>query len=326
MRIANAVVLALLGVVMTGCRNDPTISYLEADNRTKEMEIYHLKGRVEDLEEQLNAAAAPQQGFTRPGTAGATSPPPGRLETAPTFSRPGPALLPPSNAPAEPAAPGIGPLNISPGIETPSGDIPNTLRAPAGKEPGRISPPGGASIWRPSDVRLVRGTATVENQNVAQITLHPSLTGGIGSGMAGDEGLLVVVEPRDFAGKIVPVAADTKVALIDPALSGEEARLARWDFSAAQTERMLHTGSEPGIHLRLKWRFPPSHDRLTVVVRYATRDGKWLEARQVIAVATGESTSRPEFAERHPDPRDQRQPSDPPPAAPQRPQWSPVRD
>ena len=326
MRIANAVVIALLGVVMAGCRSDPTVSYLEADNRTKEMEIYHLKGRIEDLEEQLNAATAPQQGYTRPGATGATSPASGRLEPAPTFTRPGPALLPPSKAPAEPAMPGIGPLNISPGIEAPTGDIPNTLRAPAGKEPGRISPPGGASIWRPSDVRQVSATDTIANQTVAQITLHPSLTGGIGSGTAGDEGLLVVVEPRDFAGKIVPLAGETSVALIDPAMSGEEARLARWDFSAAQSERMVHTGTEPGIHLRLKWRSLPEHDRLKVFVRYTTRDGRKLQAEQIIAVATGDAGVKLDIAARHPDPRDQRQPSDTHSASPERPQWSPDRD
>ena len=141
MRIANAVVLALLGVALAGCRSDPNVAYLERDNNSKEVEIYRLKGRIEDLEEQLNAATASQQGYTRPGASGTASPAPGMLEPAPTFTRPGPALIPPLKTPAEPAAPSIGPLNISPGIEAPSGDVPNTLRAPAGKEPGRIPAP-----------------------------------------------------------------------------------------------------------------------------------------------------------------------------------------
>jgi hypothetical protein len=120
--------------------------------------------------------------------------------------------------------------------------------------------------------------------------------------------------------------------LLDPALSGEQARLARWDFSAAQIERMVHGGSDAGIHLRLKWHVPPSHDRLMVVVRYALKDGTWLEAKQIIAVATGEAASQPEIAPRRPDPRDlhqgsdQRQPSDQHSTRPERPQWSPDRD
>jgi hypothetical protein len=174
-------------------------------------------------------------------------------------------------------------------------------------------------------VRLVSGSSIFDNQTIAQITLHPSLTGGIGSGTAGDEGLLVVVEPRDFAGKIVPFAGETSVALIDPALSGEQARLARWDFSAAQTERMIHTGSDAGIHLRLKWRSLPEHDRLKVFVRYSTRDGRKLQAEQIIAVATGAAVMQPEVAQ-HPDPRDRHDTSDPHPAKHERPQWSPDRD
>ncbi len=324
MRIANAVVLALLGVVLAGCRSDPNVAYLERDNNSKELEIYRLKGRIEDLEEQLNAATAPPRAVVSPAAPGAMLP--GGLQHAPAFTRPGPALLPPSKTPAEPAAPGIGPLNISPGIEAPSGDVPSTLRAPAGKEPGRIPAPGGASNWRPSDVRLASGTSIVDNQTVAQITLHPSLTGGIGSSAAGDEGLLVVVEPRDFAGKIVPLAGETSVALIDPALEGEQARLARWDFSAAQTERMVHTGSGPGIHLRLKWWSLPEHDRLKVFVRYTTRDGRKLQAEQIISVATGDSVAQPDMAAKHPAPHDRRETIDPNPAAPERPQWSPDRD
>jgi hypothetical protein len=324
MRISKAVVFALLGVVMAGCRSDPNVAYLERDNNSKEMEIYRLKCRVEDLEEQLNAATAQQPGVIRRTVPGVITTVPGHLEPAPAFTQPGPALLPPSGTPAAPAAPSVGPLNISPGV--PSGDIPDTLRAPAGKEPAPIPKSGGASNWRPSDVRLVSGTSNFDNLTVAQITLHPSLTGGIGSGTAGDEGLLVVVEPRDFAGKIVPLAGETSVALIDPALSGEEARLARWDFSAAQSERMVHTGADAGIHLRLKWRSLPEHDRLKVFVRYTTRDGRKLQAEQIIAVATGDASPPREIVSPPSEPRDRRGTSDPHPATPERPKWSPERD
>jgi hypothetical protein len=326
MRISNAVVLALLGVAVAGCRSDPNVAYLERDNNSKEMEIYRLKGRIEDLEEQLNAAAAQRPGVVRPGAPGVIAPLPGHLEPAPAFTQPGPALLPPSGTPAAPAAPSIGPLNISPGVEAPSGEVPKTFLGPAGKEPAPMPKSGGASNWRPSDVRLVSGTSIFDNQTVAQITLHPSLTGGIGIGAAGDEGLLVVVEPRDFAGKIVPLAGEASVALIDPALSGEEARLARWDFSAAQTERMVHTGADAGIHLRLKWRSLPDHDRLKVFVRYTTRDGRKLQAEQIIAVATGAAGSPPEIVQRPSDPRDRRGASDPHSETSERPQWSPDRD
>ena len=84
----------------------------------------------------------------------------------------------------------------------------------------------------------------------------------------------MVVEPRDFGGNIVNVPGDISVALLDPALPGEQARLARWDFPAAQTQGMIRGGPQQGIHLRLPWNSAPVHDRLKVFVRYTTRDGR----------------------------------------------------
>jgi len=359
MKICQAVVIALLGLVLAGCRGDPSRDWLERDNFQKELEINRLKGRVEDLQEQLDCVKPPQRsppGYSRPTSPGGVLVEPGRIENIPpgrATTRPGPALQPGTRPSEEPALPEIRPLNVSPGVETVPGEVPKTLRPSGGAEPGRIPPPSGSSRWtpqtnpeasgRPADVRLVSGAAAIDNQTVvAQITLHPSLTGGIGSGRSGDEGLLVVVEPRDFAGNIVPVAGETSVALIDPAATGEQARLARWDFTVAETERMMHAGAEPGIHLRLPWRSAPPHDRLKVFVRFTTRDGRKLQAERLIAVALGDAgvrdvtppsrdvgawspdrlPNRPEALTRDSAPADPRR-SD---AAAQRPAWSPDRD
>jgi hypothetical protein len=330
MKIWQAVVLGLWGLALAGCRSDPSRELLELDNFKKGQEIYRLRCRLEDLEEQLNSSAPAQpasRAITRPAAPGEASPAPSWPgNTAP---RPGPALLSAPRTSLGPAEPSIGPLQISPGIEAPTGEVPNTLRGPGGAEPKRMPAPGGSSQWKPADVRLASGAAPIDNQSVAQITLHPSLTGGIGGGNAGDEGLLVVVEPRDFAGNIVPVAGETSVALIDPSLTGEEARLARWDFSAAQAERAIHAGSEPGIHLRLPWRSAPPHDRLKVFVRYTTRDGRKLQAERIIAVALHDDGPRSADAAdplRESRTEPPRRTNNPDRSSGRRPQWSPDRD
>lgn len=338
MKIWRALTIALLGLLAAGCRSDVSRDLLERDNFNKEQEIYQLKGRIEDLQAQLNAAAACPPVRTRPAAPAEMPAEPGRLEPAPAFTRPGPAA--PPSAPEEPL------LRITPGEEVPSTQGPDLLHAPGGAAPAPSSP-GNSYYWRPADVRLAGATAPAnDNRAVWQITLHPSLTGGIGDSASGDRGLLVVVEPRDQAGNIVLAPGQTSVALIDPALEGDRARLARWDFSAADTQRAMHAGSEPGIHLRLPWRSAPAHDRLKVFVRYTTRDGRKLQAERMIAVAIGaeraESAGRGDGRGRadlapasaagpwHPDragePPD-RQPSlDPQNPSPQRPQWSPDRD
>ncbi len=128
---------------------------------------------------------------------------------------------------------------------------------------------------------------------------------------------MVVVEPRDFGGNIVNVPGDISVALLDPALAGDEARLARWDFVAAETQGMIRTGSQPGIHLRLPWNSAPPHDRLKVFVRYTTRDGRKLQAERLISVALG---GPPPERDVMLDSRAAETAS-----RPQRPEWSPLR-
>ncbi len=323
------VVPGLLGLALAGCRNDPSVALLERDNRKKEWEIHQLHKRVEDLEEALNGGAPAGPAILRGVPSGEMPPEPGTIEGSrpgPASTRPAPPFTPPGRSNSQPETPVPGGFDFSPGTPAPPGEIPERMRAPGNGVPLRqVSPPGGSpsggsSQWSPAGGQTLAGhSALTDNSPVAQITLHPALTGGIGTGVrSGDEGLLVVVEPRDFGGNIVNAPGEISVAVLDPALSGEQARLARWDFAAAQTEGMIRTGSQPGIHLRLPWASTPAHDRLKVFVRYTTRDGRKLQAERLIAVAVNGPP---------PVPREVLSEADAAQTAsrPQRPQWSPVR-
>lgn len=312
MKIWHVVVSSLLGLTLAGCRSDPEIAYLQRDNLNKQRKIERLQNQVEDLKEALNTAAPPQPGTIR-------DTPPAEMQSAPrTFDggrsspartypaqQSAPPATPPARTYSEPDAPvpGIPHIDINPGQEI---------------KPGSPSS-GGSTQWSPAGGQPRDGLASSDNSSVAQITLHPALTGGIGaSDQPGDKGLLVVVEPRDFGGNIVNTPGNISVALLDPALSGEQARLARWDFSAAETQGMIRTGSQPGIHLRLPWTSTPAHDRLKVFVRYTTRDGRRLQADRLIGVAL--NGPPPARREDLPDTESAQTAS-----RPQRPQWSPVR-
>jgi hypothetical protein len=320
MKIRHVVVPGLIGLALAGCHSDPEVAYLQRDNLKKEREIERLQYRVEELEESLNSAAPVQPGITSgvPPVMHTMEDQPG-----PASTRPGPALTPPARTNPEPeiSLPGV---LVSPG--TPVPEVPERMRVPGSGGPTRQGPPPGelpageSSQWSPAGGRPLPGAlAPAENSVVAQITLHPALTGGIGSGgQPGDEGLLVVVEPRDFGGNIIHAPGDISVALLDPALSGEQARLARWDFSAAETQGMIRTGSQPGIHLRLPWTATPAHDRLKVFVRYTTRDGRKLQVERLIGVALSGSPPARREAVADFDATETA-------SRPQRPQWSPVR-
>ncbi len=142
-------------------------------------------------------------------------------------------------------------------------------------------------------------TPSGDSRRAASITLNRTLTGGINAGdHSDDQGLLVVVEPRDRAGRTVDAPADVSIVVFDSAMRDEEGhavRVARWDFAAAETAAMFRrTGATGAIHLMMTWpEEPPKHGKLHLFVRYVTADGRKLEANQPVEVAVaGEKTAR----------------------------------
>ncbi|MGA2259736.1 MAG: hypothetical protein ABSG53_34090 [Thermoguttaceae bacterium] len=294
MKVWQIFVLSLLGLALAGCHSDPEVAYLQRDNLRKEREIERLRNQIEDMQETGSCGVPAQPGMLRDVRPGELPPEPGTTEnrrSGQASTRPAPPFTP-SGRNSEPELSVPGRLNISPGMEVKPGEVPERMRVPGESRPPQEtlphgSPAGGSSLWSlPDGQPSARVLALPDNSSVAQITLHPALTGGIGtSSRPSDEGLLVVVEPRDFGGNIVNAPGNISVALLDPALTGEQARLARWDFAAAETQGMIRTGSQPGIHLRLPWVSTPPHDRLKVFVRYTTRDGRKLQAERLVGVA-----------------------------------------
>jgi len=127
-----------------------------------------------------------------------------------------------------------------------------------------------------------------DSASARRITLNPALTGGFDAEpQPGDEGILVMIEPRDGQGKPLAAAAPISVVLLDGALSGEAARIARWDLTAEDVATSYcRMPQGEGFCLGLPWPgAPPVHGRLHLFVRYTTRDGRNLEASRPINVA-----------------------------------------
>lgn len=164
----------------------------------------------------------------------------------------------------------------------------------------------GAAASRRSNVMMatrsiggVPFTPSGDSRRVASIALNRTLSGGIsGEDGAGDQGVLVVVEPRDRSGRTVDAPAEISIAVLDPALldnEGKAVRVARWDFSAAETAAMFRSADgSRAIHLTTTWPGePPTHNKLHLFVRYVTADGRKLETNQPIEVALpGDKTAR----------------------------------
>ena len=150
-------------------------------------------------------------------------------------------------------------------LKRPAGATPIEKRLPhSGREtdspgPGADGPTlerGDQSSLRPSEDASPVQQASLSvpinpsgnSRQVASIAINRELTGGIAAaGGPGDDGLLVVVAPRDRRGRPVAAPADMSVAVFDPAVRDEEGLavlVGRWDFTAAETGSLFRrTGS-----------------------------------------------------------------------------------
>jgi hypothetical protein len=117
-----------------------------------------------------------------------------------------------------------------------------------------------------------------QSQRVTALAVNPKLT--VWRKTTGDkpvdEGLRVVVEPRNAQGQIVPARGIVAIAVLDPAEEGAAARLARWDFQADQlAEHFQGTSAGGGLHFSLQWpKAVPARDDLLLFVRLTTEEGQ----------------------------------------------------
>lgn len=103
-----------------------------------------------------------------------------------------------------------------------------------------------------------------------------------------DDGLYLVLQPKNERGQMVPVAADLTVFALDPARQGEQAKIGRWEYSAAEVQDKLQPGgSEQGIHLRLPWNGPdPSADRVIVFALYKFDNGRQVMGEKEVFISS----------------------------------------
>lgn len=196
-------------------------------------------------------------------------------------------FLPPQETPPSPSPPPSGPSLNTP---TPSGAPgPSAFSAPVEDTSSPSIHPAFSSVGRSGSglpggrPRLVSGGSWAGGTASAQVQtvrIVPEATGPYNlDGQPGNEGITVGIVPLDGQGRFVPAAAPISMVVIDPAISDESARVARWDFTAEQIAALTETipHGEP-LRMALVWPKPPQHNRLHLFVRYITADGRKLQA------------------------------------------------
>ena len=178
--------------------------------------------------------------------------------------------------------------DVFPRLEPPTVTKPDKLFSPSGTIQKSVAT-NTKNIEHGFDHRQV-------DAQVTHVLLNRRLTGGHNFDAApGDDGLTIVLEPRNADGRFVPLPGPISIALLDPLETGDEACVARWDIDQVEVEQSLFvSGPDRGIHLDLSWpKEPPQQSRLHLFTRYQTVDGRHLDVDQPVTITRpGELSNR----------------------------------
>lgn len=317
--IAVAATLAATVALCAGCQGNAKVyRYIEAVNaerRALEDRVYDLEYELEtldselenalhendDLRRQLGGAAPPSRRSSSsspsaPARREKPIPPGASFDLAPPevdAGEPDPSVGPApsrqlSDEPEQRPAPkrsGAEALPAPPATPNEPNKLPAEPDAPA-SDPAEAAPPEGtSSIGRGPRVLPAAATIATTDREVVRISLEPSKTGGADfDGRPGDDGVSVLVQPKNAAGQVVLDPADISVAVLDPNKAADAARIARWDLRATEVERLAEEPEQNrGYKLHFAWPDrPPATSLLRLYVRYSTADGQHFDTEQEV--------------------------------------------
>lgn len=258
-------VIILVCLVTTGCRRDVYVdTYLEMLNAEKRA----LEDRVYELEYDYEQALAELEKLRNDKTNEVEQ---RQVDVDEPFEEP----------------------NFLPEIELPPG-MNDSSDESAVPPPPESTANGGIPISdvgherRNADRRLESDSSIAEiDERIDYIYINPRLTGGEDfDQQAGDDGLAVMIEPRNEDGVFVPKPAAVTIVILDPTKQGDAARYARWEFDKEVAEEVLRNESlDRGLLFRVPWSGEaPESDRLHLFVRYHAGDERKLEADRMITI------------------------------------------
>jgi hypothetical protein len=288
---------AMTVLFMAGCRTPASQTLLEREN-------FQQEKRIEDLEDCLQECRQENSALKKRLGGGAIS--------LPSSDSPRIMMPPDAAAPSLHSSSGLPlfqPPKVDRGTEASSGDSPappnHSPALPDSSQPEQWVPPKESPLEKPDRIQPDSGATTSSYQEEdsprpVRIAIVGLLTNGHQygghtrdsiptSGEFGDNGLAVAFSSRDAENRAVAAEGSVAMVVVDPAISGPEARVARWDFPAGELKaHYRQTMFGKAYRFDLLWPHgAPRHERLKLFVRLTAPDGERLEAQQTIHVKLG---------------------------------------
>ena len=308
--------MALLLAAVLGCGARPYVNAhiesVNAEYRQLEDYVYALEAENARLQQELDAMKT--VGIKSATPASPSAPSRSSAPRRPTILPAMPGRSAPSDSPPEMESPRIelpgsssSPRSTTqrpaldlkeqtaPGDSPPTIDVPPLLEVPIQSKPSETLPvpANPRDILKQTSANMT--TATPADKRVTHLFLNPvQTTAADFDGQPGDDGLRVVLEPRNAAGQFVSDAGPVSIVVLDPDQLGEAARIARWDFDQTAMRQLLAASSGRDIKLEVPWPgSAPTATKLKLFVRYETSDGRKLQAdREIFVIPSGQTLSR----------------------------------
>ncbi len=122
-------------------------------------------------------------------------------------------------------------------------------------------------------------------QPIKEIVLGSGTGGADNDDQPGDEALQVVLVPRDGDNSAVKVPANVTVFAFEVAKNGTKAAIGRWDVPPDTLRKNWKSGLlSTGYYLTMQWDQLPAYDRVKLLVRMQTLDGRVFEAEKEVTV------------------------------------------
>lgn len=217
-----------------------------------------------------------------------TSPAPTLPPVVPPANAPRGIPAPPNPLPRGGGAASFGPRNSVSSQKPAENTLPLLPPAPKPPRPIQEDPPPEPTINTlpaselPPPANGPAITPEPVDGKVTHLFLNPLLTRGANfDSQPGDDGLALVLEPRNQAGEFVPHAGPITVVVLDPTKEKDAARLAYWSLDEKLVrQRVSRSNQSRGIHLQLPWSGDaPATNQVKLFVRYETADGRKVQVQ-----------------------------------------------
>ncbi len=112
-----------------------------------------------------------------------------------------------------------------------------------------------ASHANTSPATLTPAVQQITDRRIVEVAFHPTLSRSADfDGEKGDDGLYLVLIPKNIHGQMVDEPAELAIVVLDPSRPKGQDRIARWDYSTEDVRhKMQPIGAQQGIHLTLPW-------------------------------------------------------------------------